>query len=191
MLSARANRSPRIALISICLVVGVAGSIGFKNYRANAIKESSANYTITYPSAPDGWKKVRHSPQLLFAYKQDGTNLLLSGGTNQIVEEFNPTPDLDTESLAKDMMDVTTANMPGWTVEKLDTVEAKGTTFRLIRRAEKGHVVIDAFAVRGNTTILLTLTGRNSHTEEVNKNLGRFRDFLSSVKLTQADLTNL
>jgi len=179
----------RYGFLSAVLVACIAGGLSYRALHRYEDKESSANYSMSFPGAPQGWKIMPHGPQTVFLYQQPGSKILLSGAINQVIDELNPTPDLGRDMLARQMLDVTRANLRGWSAEWMDTVGARGTSFRLIRRSQKGQVVVNAFAVRGNTTVLITMSGRDQHVQDVDGKLDQFRDFLSNVKLTRADLS--
>ncbi|MDR3691236.1 MAG: hypothetical protein P4L46_17785 [Fimbriimonas sp.] len=186
----RSSGRTRYGLISLSVVLFIGGALGWRTLNAYRSKEASANYTMTYPSVPSGWKALPHGPQTLFLYQHPKSKILICGAVNQVIDDINPTPELGTDSLAKQYVDVTRDNMQGWSASLLDRVGANGTEFRLIRRSEKGHVVVDAFAVRGNTTVLISLSGRDQHVHDVDDRMDQFRAFLSNVKFTRADMSN-
>jgi len=190
MVEPRPVSKTRYGILSAALVLCVGAGLGWRILNRNASKEAAANYSMSFPGVPLGWKALPHGPQTVFIYQQPGSKILLSGAVNQVIDEFNPTPDLGTDNIAEQFVDVTRTNLHGWKAELMDSVGARGTSFRLIRRSEKGHVVVNAFAVRGNTTVLITLSGRNQHVQDVDERLGLFRDFLSNVKFTRADMSN-
>ena len=191
MVSSRPVRPMRYGILSFGLVICMMGGFAYKAIAERNSHEMSANYVISYPHPPIGWKEIPHGPQTLFLYQQFGTRVLINGGINQMVADGNPTPELDTDHLADRLVELTRANMPGWVAEKMGEVPALGTKFRLVRRFQKGLTVVTAFAVRGNTTVLISLSGRDTHVPDVEKDMNQFRQFLSNVKLTRTDLSNL
>ena len=185
MSSTRSYRSKVMSVLIAAVILGTFG--GYVSWAQNMkrAKELSQNYVIAYPAPPVGWKAIPHSPRALFLYQKDNSNVLLNGGVNQLEDDVNPTPDLGTENLANQVIDMTRENMPGWTAEKLDSIDADGTSFRLVKRVNGNHVVINAFTVKGNTTLLISLTGRGvASTKIIDANLDVFRRFLSHVKLS-------
>ena len=182
------TRSSRSKVVSALLVLSILGAFGgYVSWAKNIkrAKELSQNYVISYPGPPKGWESIPHSPRALFLYQRKGTNVLINAGVSQLEDDYNPTPDLGTENLANQVIDMTRDNMPGWTAEKLDSVEAGGTSFRLVKRMNGDHIVINAFTVKGNTTLLISLTGRGTSSGRmIESSLTDFRQFLSTVKLS-------
>lgn len=154
-------------------------------------EEMSANFSIDVPKPFSGWENRPHGPQTYFLYGQPKRGLLLRGSVNQMIDSTNPTPDLDRDNLAKLIVDNTHENMPGWNAVVEDQVEAKGTSFRIVRRSEKNHVVVTAFSVKGNTTLLISLSARDDNAGEVDKDMDEFRKFLSEVSLKKTDMSKL
>ncbi len=171
------------ALIIGALVLGA----GYQYMRARGNKQMVDNFNLQYPRPPVGWKTKPHSPMDLFAYEDEHRGLTLSGGVNQTVADFNPTPDLDRDNLAQLMIDNTRANMPGWTAKIEDLVNTPSASFRLVRRETPGLVNVTAFAVKGNTTVLISLVGRGKQSGEVDKAMKEFHDFVAQIELKRAD----
>jgi hypothetical protein len=181
----RGRRSKLMSVLVAAVILGTFG--GYVSWAKNIkrAKELSLNYLVSYPGPPKGWESVPHSPRALFLYQRKGSNIMINAGLNQLEDDINPTPDLGTENLANQVIDMTRDNMPGWTAEKLDSVEAGGTSFRLVKRVNADHIVINAFTVKGNTTLLISLTGRGvTSSKNIEKSLDDFRHLLSSVNLT-------
>jgi len=145
------------------------------------------NFTVSYPRPSDGWISLPHGPQTLFLYGNEKKGLLMRGSVNQMISDVNPTPDLDRDNLAKLMIDNTHDNMRGWTADMMDKVDAKDISFRLVRRSENHHVVLTAFAVKGNTTALISLSARNKNADQVDKSTSDFEKFLATVGFVKAD----
>ncbi len=177
---------------TLCLLVTGAGAYSYRAWRVQVQHAQSVNFALSFPPAGPGWKSLPHGPYSVFTYEQRSTKLLLRGAVNNLVSDINPTPDMDRDNIARLMVDNTHDNMPGWTATTLDKiVQAHNTSFRIVRRAQKGHVVVTAFAVKGNTTILISLSGRGDHTADLDKAMGEFDDFLAKMKLTQKNMDNL
>jgi hypothetical protein len=152
-----------------------------------AQRDDTKNYRVGY-QVELPWKEVPHGPQTLFLYRHPDSNLLLRGAVNQVVSDINPTPELGTNGLADLYIDLTKQNQKDWSAEKLDRIEAQGVDFQLIRRERKGKVVITAFGVRGNTTLVVSLSGNEKETRHIDGQLPGFREFLSSVSFTETNL---
>jgi hypothetical protein len=184
-------RPTNYAVLCSIIVLLLGGGVGYGVYKDRAMHDSTLNFALTYPKSMSGWRPREHGPQTLFLYEQPNTGLLLRGAVNQMVSDVNPTPNLDRDNLAQLMVDNTHDNMPGWTAVVEDKVDAKGTSFRLVRRSQRGQVVVTAFAVKGNTTVLISLSGRDQHVADVDKGMDDFRKFISSLALTKTDLSRL
>lgn len=173
--------------LAALVVLAIGGGLGYLSYMHKRDVAMTANFTLSYPPAATGWKAMRHGPQTLFLYGNTAKGLLLRGAVNQVISNVNPTPDLDRDNLAKLMVDNTHDNMPGWTASVEDAVQANGTSFRLVRRSEHKHVVVTAFAVKGNTTVLISLSGRDKYASQVDRDMDEFHRFISKLTLTKAD----
>lgn len=173
--------------MTVVLVLVAALAYTFVKGKRN--EEMSANFSIKIPDPFSGWERLQHGPQALFLYGERKKGLLLRGSVNQMIDDVNPTPDLDRDNLAQLVVDNTHDNMPGWSAAIQDKVDANGASFRIVRRSEKKHVVVTAFCVKGNTTLLVSLSGRDGNVEQVDKDMPEFRTFLSEVALTKTDLS--
>jgi hypothetical protein len=158
-------------------------------YDRHRNEEMSANFSIKIPQPHPGWDRLRHGPQTLFLYGDRKKGLLLRGSVNQMIDDVNPTPDLDRDGLAKTVVENTHDNMKGWSAEVQDKVDSPSASFRIVRRSEKDHTVVTAFCVKGNTTLLVSLSGRAGYAEQVDKDMPEFRKFLSEVVLTKTDMS--
>jgi hypothetical protein len=143
----------------------------------------TSNYRVVYgPKA--GWKDEPHGPQTLFLYRHPEESILIRGAVNQVVSDINPTPELHTDALAQYYIDRTRENMPGWKAELLDRVPARNTWFRLVHRERDGKVVVTAYAVKGNTTLLISMSGNGDDEKlAVSRNMDGFKNYLSTVSL--------
>lgn len=153
-------------------------------------RDLTTNYRIEYPT-PDGWQPIQHSPQSLFLFQYKRTKLLLRGATSQIVADVNPEPEMDAAALANFYIDRTQENMPDWKAQALDTVEAPDTIFSLIRRTREGKAVVTAYAVKGNTTLMITLSGNGDEVRDLEVAMPELRQFLKQVRLVEEDMSDL
>ena len=152
----------------------------------------SVNFQLTFPLADPGWHVLPHGPYSIFVDEQTSTKLQLRGAVNNLISDANSTPDLDRDNIAK---------LIGGTTLTLRQHAGVGRRSRWTRSwkrttpktdwfvGRKGtNVIVTAFAVKGNTTVLISLSGRAGHSAEVDKALSQFDNFLSRMKLTQANL---
>lgn len=158
--------------------------------REEARRESILNYKVVF-GQPSGWDAIDHSPQALFLYRNKTNHLLLRGAVNQIIADENPTPELDAAGLAEYYIEATRENMKDWTAQKLQSIECKDVTYSLIRRERKGKCVVTAYAVKGNTTLLISLSGDDSQVRSIDPTLPEFEDYLRQIHLQQQDMTDL
>lgn len=166
------------------LAVAVIGSALMWSHRTvDARAELIKNYELTF-ACPAGWVKVPVPSFSLFYYRHPSTLVTLRGTQSQIVADFNPTPNTDRDSQTNDLADVSRANL-GWKTQLLDVVECKGGNYRLLRREGKDRTIINAIAVQGNTTIVISLAAIGSAMKNVDAELPAFRKFLASTQLAE------
>jgi len=164
------------------------GAAGLFTSRVKADQAASIiNYKIGH-EMPVGWKPIQHGPQTLFLYRHPVTHLLLRGAVNQVVSEINPTPDLQTDSIAQYYIDRTVENQPEWHAARLPDVDANGNHFSMIRREKDGKCVITAFTVKGNTTFMASVSANNEQIKLIDRELPHFRDFLANISLAKTNL---
>ena len=190
-LTRKSAGSIRIPIVGAIGVLGVLSALAFAGYYREQQKIASSNYAVNYPMAPVGWISIPHGPQTLFVFQNLKDKTEIRGGVNQVISDFNPTPELGTESVAQYYIDRTTQNMPDWTAKKLGSIAGKNTTFCLIKRTRKGKEVVSAFAVQGNTTVVMTLASPEKVGSSVEPEMKKFESFLSNVSLDKKDMSNL
>ncbi|CAN5447578.1 hypothetical protein BH11ARM2_BH11ARM2_34040 [soil metagenome] len=179
---ARFGRMPAYLSAGALLAVG---ATQYVSHQKAAHEESVAVYDIKWEK-PTGWNVMPHSPQSLFLFRDPHTNLLIRGASNQIIADSNPTPELDSEGLADYYLATTQQNMPGWTAEKIAGDEGQGVKFALLRRQRDDKTVVTAFGVRGNTTLVVTLSGNGKEQKEIAATESAFREGLHHISLKRA-----
>lgn len=181
------NRRP-FAFAAVGVPVIAAAFFGAKTKMLNPYMDN-ANYRVQWEQ-PTGWKEEQHGPQTLFLYRAN-SGVLLRGAVNQIVAEYNPTPELHTDALADYYIDRTHENMPDWSAKKLGWVDAGNTRFRLIWRERKDKTVVTAYAVKGNTTLMVSLSGNGKEKGAVERQLRDFERYISTISLQQENMGEL
>jgi hypothetical protein len=178
-------------MVFVALVAaGVFALARVRNYE-NQAAESAKNFKPNFVF-PIGWKENPHGPDSLFKLTEPSTNLVLRAAVNQIIDTNNPTPELDTKGIAKFYIDRTQESMPNWTATVLKSYSnPKGTDFEVIRRATKDRVVVTAYSVRGNTTLLITLFGKDGSRKFVDSGMPKLYQFLDTVSLNEQDMSSL
>ena len=183
-------RNSRVWIYSLLMCAILATYFGLKLYRANQWT-STRNFQPLYVT-PVGWVPAPHGPTTLFKFSDPKTKLILRGSVNQMISEVNPTPELDTDGIAEYYVERTKEAMPSWVATKLSKYgSTTGTEFQIIRRATKDRVVVTAYAVKGNTTLLITLFGKDRAMQLVDANMKMLYSFLDTVKLNEKDMSNL
>ena len=170
------------------LAVGIAlVAFGYMYYQLKGSGGETTNYAISY-DVPKGWDPVPHGPQTLFLYKHPKTGLLLRGAQNQVVSDVNPTPELDSRGMAQYYIDRTKENLPDWKAELAGEVAADGVKFNLIRRSRNGKTVVTAFGVRGNTTLIVSLSGADDEQKSIDSGgMDFLREYVGQVSFAKAD----
>jgi hypothetical protein len=158
----------------------MSGAIAWRQIHLRNAAEDISNFRLVF-EPPPGWRSLPHSPQTLFLFRNDRDNLMMRGAASDIVAEFNPTPELDRDGLAKLMLDITDHNLKGWQGKLLGTIDSKNITFRLVRRWCKEKCVITAVAVRGNTSFLVTLSGDQRKVERLDHAFPAFQTYIASL----------
>jgi hypothetical protein len=175
----------------LLLLFGAVKLRQFKEQKELDKERNDAKNFVVHYQAPVGWKSTPHGPESLFREIDPKTGLILRGAANQVVDASNPTPDLTTDGIAKYFEDRTDENMPTWKATELAKAPGDGVDFAVLRRATKDRVVITAYAVRGNTTVLMTLFGKGKARNLVDSNLPVFYEMLKTVSLHEKDMSNL
>ncbi|AIE88121.1 hypothetical protein [Fimbriimonas ginsengisoli] len=179
----RKSMSRTTPMLAIGLIF-IAAFAWFRRANAAASPDTYANYSLVY-ALPSGWKEIPHSPQAIFLFRSLHSDLLMRGAMNDVVADYNPTPDLDRDGLAQWMLDITAANLKSWKGEMLDTVNGtNGTTFRLVRRWSPDKCVVSAIAVRGNTSIVVTLSGDERKVDILDQEMPAFRTYLTTLGMS-------
>lgn len=182
-----------VAAVRTFAIAGVAlATLAFgSRMRADHIarqKLQTENFDIGFHK-PKGFEELWHGPQALFVYLDPTTGLFYRGSVNQVVADFNPTPTMNSDALAAQMVSNTRANMPGWKGVVLDSVTTSAVDWRLVRREGGGKCVVSAFGVRGNTTAMVSLVGVGKNIPRIDAEMDSFRAFLRTITFDKADLS--
>lgn len=142
----------------------------------------TSNYEILFPR-PANWQALPHAPFTQFLFEHKETHAQIRGATNRIVSEINPTPDLNEDGLAKYYLTTTVENQPEWKAERLPDMRSKELRFSAIRRTREDKIVVTAFTVRGNTTVILSLAVNKPYFDRYEELMREFKSFLGDVRL--------
>lgn len=147
--------------------------------RAEAVR----NYEVKY-RAPEGWKAIPHGPQTLFLYQEPGSGYKIHGAVNQMFADINPTADMDSNRLAESIVRNTQNNMPDWKAELLERIPTETVDFRVVRRERVDRrSVVTAFAVKGNTTFMVSLCSDKRPYDEISKKMEVLREYVKGIRL--------
>lgn len=100
-----------------------------------------------------------------------------------LVSDINPTPEIDTDVFADQYLLLSDKNMPRWTSQVLDTVDASGIPFRMVRRSGPNHHALIAVCVRGNTTFTIVLSSDEEHVSTLQNIEPWFRGYVASLMM--------
>ena len=146
----------------------------------------TSNYDLVYPH-PRVWEEKPHTPFTKFLFEHAETGAQLRGATNQVTLSVNPTPDMNTEGIAAYYVETTKRNQPAWKAERLPNIKTANLEFSAIKRARTGKIVVTAFHVRGNTTVIMSLALDEKNLVTYDAMMGEFRKFLAEIRLVPAE----
>jgi hypothetical protein len=145
------------------------------------------NYEVGYTKLV-GWKELPHSPNTLLLLQDPETKALLRCAATQVVSETNPEPDMDTVNIVKRVVRNARDNQPEWKTDHLKKFDNGKVHFELFRKANKGKTIIGAMAVRGNTTLLVSMSNTGEYAKDMAE--GSYEPlltFLSTIDLQVTD----
>lgn len=172
----------RIALGGL-LVIGV--GVG---YRIASVKpnEDARNYEVVYQK-PAGWQELPKNPNTLLL-AQDPKNLdLLRCSATQLVADTNPEPDLDTVNLVNRVVKTAKEKQGQWNTERLESFDNGKVRFEIFRKTNRDKTIVNAMAVRGNTTLLVSLSNSGLGAKRLVTSHAPLLEFLGSIDLQVTD----
>lgn len=169
-------------------LVGILGAWTYSKYvKANEFA-GTENYAIVYPTSLPAWKTMPKSPESLFIFKDQKDDFLLRGSVSQVISDVNPTPELNTNGIAQYYIDRTHENMTGWTAQRSPDLPGANIDFSVITRQQKKHTVITAFAVKGNTTLLVSISAQQATQGVVNRAMASLASCLKMISFKLTDM---
>jgi len=145
-------------------------------------KPDTATYQLIY-GTPKGWNVQKVHPGSLFLFREPKQGFVLRGSMLSLVSDINPTPEIDTDVFAAQYLSLGDKKMPQWSSEVLDTVDASGIPFRMIRRTGPNHHALIAVCVRGNTTFTIVLSSDEEHRNTLESLDPWFRGYVASLAM--------
>lgn len=173
----------RVALRSV-LLLGLSGlalmlAARYRSNHEERVQDAVRNYEMRV-IVPETWKPVPHSPMLRFAYNLPNAPVRITGALSRFEMDENPTADVDAVAMAEDSVRATTDRMANWVAHRIGPVEGKNTTFELVRRSRGEHHMVVAYAVKGNTTALVSLV-TDASPKMLDDQMPTFRRFLETT----------
>jgi hypothetical protein len=146
------------------LVLAGAG-VGYRLATANK-NDDFRNYAVEYTKLA-GWEELPHSPNTLVLLQDPKTKALLRCAATQVVSESNPEPDMDAENIVRRAVTNARENQPEWATDHLEKFNNGKVHFELFRKSNKNKTIIAAMAVRGNTTVLVSMSNTGEHAKQM------------------------
>lgn len=172
----------RIALVGLILVsAGVA--YRFATAKAN---EDYRNYEVFF-QVPAGWEELPKNPNTLLLARDPKSLDLLRCSATQIVDDSNPEPDIDTVRMVDRVVQLAQENQPEWTTERLKPYSNGKVAFELFRKTNAEKTVVGAMAVRGNTTLVVSMSNTGKGAKALAGSYAPLLAFLDSIDLRETD----
>ena len=165
------------------LLIGL--GVGFRIATAKP-NEDARNYEVVYQK-PAGWQELPKNPNTLLLTRNPKSLDVLRCSATQIVAEVNAEPDMDTASLVKRVVQTAKENQPEWKTERLKPFDNGKVNFEIFRKTGRNKTVINAMAVRGNTTLIVSLSNSGLGAKKLVESHASLLDFLGSVDLQVTD----
>lgn len=165
------------------LLIGV--GVGYRIATAKP-NEDARNYEVVYKK-PAGWQELPKNPNTLLLTRDPKSLDVLRCSATQIVAEMNAEPDVDTASLVKRVVQTAKENQPEWKTEQLDGFDNGKVSFEIFRKTGKHKTVVNAMAVRGNTTLLVSVSNTGLGAKKLVDSHASLLAFLKTVDLQVTD----
>ncbi len=170
-----------LVCLSAFLAVGCYGVYHWLTKNSATGLHYTQNYRVDFKQIPN-WNEEPANMSSLFCYRNPKSNAILRGGVTQIVSDYNPTPELDTDGIAEYYVGTTEANQRGWTVQRLPDVETHDLRFAVLDRRHPGKRIITCFCVKGNTTLVVGMSGYGESRNLLDDHLADLKAFLSRIE---------
>lgn len=165
------------------LLIGI--SIGFRVATAKPNLDPR-NYEVLYQK-PVGWQELPKNPNTLLLTRDPKSLDLLRCSATQVVAEVNAEPDMDAAALVKRFVQTAKENQPEWKTERLKSYHNGKVNFEIFRKVGKDKTVVNAMAVRGNTTLLVSLSNSGLGAKKLAESHASLLEFLGTVDLKVTD----
>lgn len=172
-----------ILFVLVALGLGLGAYQVWKNWFPY-VGSDATNYEVIY-HAPTGWDTERPGPQQLFRFRHPDTKVFIIGAVSRVVDEINPTPELTTDGIAEQYIEVTERNFDGWNARRLSDEASGAERFSVIERAGPDRTTLTAYSVRGNTTLIVSMGANGASRVNLEKHLRDFRGLLADIKFRE------
>ncbi len=176
------KRLLRIGLVGLSLMVA---GVGYRLATAKP-KEDYRNYEVFF-QVPAGWRELPKNPQTLLLARDPESLHLLRCSATQIVDDSNPEPEMDTAAMVDRAVENAQENQPEWMTERLKSYSNGKVDFGLFRKCHAEKTVIVAMAVRGNTTLVVSLSNTGKGAKALASSHAPLLAFLDSIDLRVTD----
>lgn len=171
-------------------VLAAGAAVGIYISAKGGVKKAFASsevYGVEY-AKPAGWNEGVPGPFTLFVFRHPEGKGTIRGSINEVHANVNPTPELDTNGIADHFVDITKSNMPQWKALRLDDINGRQERFSLIRRSRDDRTIYTAYCTKGNTTVVVSLSGIGKAAKTVDDALPDFRKLVASFRLVPKNL---
>lgn len=172
-----------ILLVSVILALAF-GAYHVRRHWFPYVGSDATNYEVFY-HPPAGWDTERPGPQQLFRFRHPQTKVFIIGAVSRVVDEINPTPELTTDGIAEQYIQVTERNFDGWNARRLADETRGDERFSVIERAGPDRTTLTAYAVRGNTTLIVSMGANGARRANLDRHVGDFRSVLADIKFRE------
>ena len=175
----------RIAKVAGFCGLAVVAVVGYRIAFAKP-NEDFRNYEVIY-TKPAGWREIPKNPNTLLLVRHPQTQDLIRCSETQVVADHNPEPDVDTEAIVQRTVLNAQSNQPEWKTSRLPAYDNGRIEFQLFRKRSANKTIVIAMAVKGNTTLLASISNTGPRAAVLAKDYRPFLDFLASFDFRQTD----
>jgi hypothetical protein len=174
----------------IAKIVGICGLAAaaavFYRFASAKPNEDFRNYEVVFIK-PSGWMEIPKNPNTLLLVRHPQTQDLIRCSETQVVADHNPEPDVDTEAIVKRTVSNAQSNQPEWKTSRLPAYDNGRVQFELFCKRGANKTIVIAMAVRGNTTLLASISNTGARAAVLERDYRPFLDFLATFDLRPTD----
>lgn len=167
---------------ALWILVAATPVVALLYMRATYRPPDLANYDLIW-EAPKGWREVPRSSVSIFRYKHPGAESYITGSVQKTTSETPILPELDTEGIVEYSLATARQKQPQWKVDRMPDVEGGTQRFSVMRKRQPGRTMLQAYCVKGASTVILTLSYRGDDPALMDSLGQDFSQFLRGLKL--------